>query len=84
MIQVDFDLEKYQEEYVQAKGDDKDDTFIGKFVMAAMAQKSMVTNKIYNSGNKIAGYSLEYRKMDLRGIKDYKKLVRYFRKETEM
>ena len=79
-----FDLEKYQEEYVQAKGDDKDDTFIGKFVMAAMAQKSMVTNKIYNSGNKIAGYSLEYRKMDLRGIKDYKKLVRYFRKETEM
>lgn len=77
-----FDLEKYQEEYMQTSGDDKEDTFIGKFILAALAQKSMVTNRIYNSGNRLAGYSVEYKNRGFRGIRDYKKLIRYLRKET--
>ena len=71
----DFDLEKYQEEYISASADEKDKTFLGRFVIAAMAQKSMVTNKIYKSGSKIAGFSIEYEKKGFKGIRDYRKLV---------
>lgn len=53
----DFDLEKYQEEYINAA--DKEATFLGKFISAALAQKSMVTHHIYHSGNKLAGYSVD-------------------------
>ena len=52
----DFDLKKYQEEYIKAEN--KEDTFLGKFFTAAIAQKTMVTNKIHESGNMLAGYSL--------------------------
>jgi len=51
-----FDKERYLDEYRNA-GKDKSGTFIGKFCDAAIAQKSMVTNRIYESGNKLAGYS---------------------------
>ena len=51
----DFDLNKYQDEYMNST--DKDSTFIGKFVNAAIAQKSMVTNKIYSSNSRLAGLS---------------------------
>ena len=50
--------------------DKKDDTFLGRFILAALAQKSMVTNKIYKSGNKLAGYSVDYREKGFKGIRD--------------
>ena len=53
----DFDLLKYQEEYLNAS--DKVNTFIGKFVEAAMNQKGMVINRIFRSGNILAGFSKE-------------------------
>ncbi len=50
-----FDISKYQDEY--QKAEDKENTFLGKFFAAAIAQKSMVTNKIYSSNNILAGIS---------------------------
>ena len=71
----DFDLEKYREEYLAAGADEKDGTFLGKFFIAAMAQKSMVTNQIFRSGNLLAGFSVDYREKGFRGIRDYRKLL---------
>ena len=53
----DFDLEKYQGEYISASKDEKEETFIGKFISGAIAHKSMITNRIYSSGNMLAGFS---------------------------
>ncbi len=61
-----FDIEKYQEEYLSAEKSKKDDTFLGKFILAALAQKSMVTNRIYKSGSKLAGRSVERVKKQIR------------------
>lgn len=74
----DFDLDKYQEEYITATDESRDKTFIGSFILAAMAQKSMVTNAIFQSGNILAGFSVNYWKKGFRGIKDYKKLLDLF------
>jgi hypothetical protein len=77
----DFDLEKYQEEYQNAS--DKDSTFLGKFILAALAQKSMVTNRIFKSGNLLAGFSVEFDKKGFRGIRDYRKLLKQAKGGTE-
>ena len=53
----DFDLDRYQKEYIDADKSDKKFTFIGKFIDAAIQQKSMVTDAIYRSGNMLAGFS---------------------------
>ena len=71
----EFDMERYLDEYIGADKDKKDDTFIGKFILAALSQKSMVTNRIFKSGNKLAGYSIEYKKKGFRGNRDFKGLV---------
>ena len=70
----DFDLEKDKAEYLSVDEAHKDDTFLGRFILAALAQKSMVTGEIFRSGNKIAGYSVNAKK-GFRGIKDYRKLM---------
>lgn len=74
-----FDIERYQDEYMNASSQDKDDTFIGRFILAALSQKSMVTNRIYRSGNKLAGYSVDYKEKGFKGIKDFKKLLKNIR-----
>ncbi|MBQ9679096.1 MAG: hypothetical protein IJV48_00225 [Ruminococcus sp.] len=71
----DFDLDKYRDEYLAADKDGKDDTFLGRFILAALSQKSMVTGKIFRSGNKLAGYSVDMKK-GFRGIRDYRKLIK--------
>ena len=53
----DFDVLKYQSEYKDAA--EKRGTFLGRFIAAALAQKSMVTDKIYASGNRLTGFSIE-------------------------
>ena len=70
----DFDVSAYVEEYKNAE--DKNDTFLGRFILAALSQKSMVTNKIFSSGNSLAGLSIDYRKKGFGGIKDYMTLVK--------
>ncbi len=52
----DFDLDRYQDEYRQAPSDRKDETFIGRFIQGAMAQKTMVGDAIYRSGSRLAGF----------------------------
>ena len=71
----DFDLNQYQQEYRNAAADSRDDTFLGRFFLAAMAQKSMVTNKIFKSKNLLAGFSVDYLEEGFKGIHDFKKLV---------
>ena len=71
----DFDVDKYRDEYMNAA--EKDDTFLGEFILAAMSQKSMVTNKIYTSGNLLAGFSVNYDDHGFRGIKDFERLVKH-------
>lgn len=71
-----FDESKYVEEYKNAGKDENDDTFLGRFIIAALAQKSMVTNRIYKSGNMLAGFSIDYGKRGFKGLRDYRKLVR--------
>ena len=51
----DFDLGKYQEEYRNAPKDGKGNTFLGRFIEAALLQKRMVTEEISAAGIKLAG-----------------------------
>ena len=73
----DFDLEKYQAEYLGAADEKKDATFLGAFFVAAMAQKSMVTNAVFRSGNLLLGFSVDFAENGFRGIRDYRKLLEF-------
>ena len=79
-----FDLGKYEEEYTAADNSAKNETFLGRFFLAAMAQKSMVTNKIFSSGSLLAGYSIDFDQKGFAGIKEYKVLVEHLRKGLEL
>lgn len=72
----DFDIDKYRKEYTDADKSLKESTFLGKFILAAMAQKSMVTNRIFASGNRLAGRSIDYNESGFKGIKDFADLLR--------
>ncbi|MBQ7500148.1 MAG: hypothetical protein IJT91_04570 [Clostridia bacterium] len=76
----DYDINKYTGEYSEAAKDKKDETFLGKFFLAALAQKSMVTNRIFKSGNSLAGISVDYKRKGFKGIRDFKKLIKGERK----
>ena len=71
----DFTIERYEEEYVAADKDARDDTPLGLYIIAALSQKSMVTNRIYESGNLLAGISVDFDKKGFRGIRDFRKLL---------
>ena len=51
----DFDEKRYEKEYMTAESAEKESTFLGSFIQAAAAQKSMVTAEIARSGNRLAG-----------------------------
>ena len=55
----DFSIETWQKEYMEAKKEEKKETFLGKFFEGTLAQKSMVTSRIFQSGNLLAGYSID-------------------------
>ena len=50
-----FDIEKYKNEYKNAHEFDKNDTYLGRFIFHAIRHKNMVADKIYESGNRLAG-----------------------------
>ena len=74
-----FSIDTHTGEYAAAN--DRDETFIGKFILAALAQKSMVTGKIYRSGNRLAGISVSVGENGFRGIGAYLRLSEKMRKE---
>jgi len=51
----DFVIDRYFEEYTNAPRKEKDETFLGKFIRGAIAQKGMVIGEIFKTGNKLAG-----------------------------
>ncbi|MBO5543973.1 MAG: hypothetical protein J5949_05015, partial [Oscillospiraceae bacterium] len=79
----DFDLEKYTGEYLSAKDEGKDATFLGSFFLAAMSQKSMVTERIFRSGNLLAGFSVDFTQKGFHGIGDFRRLLKLFEKEGQ-
>ena len=48
-----------------------------------MAQKSMVTNRIFRSGSLLAGFSVDFGEKGFRGIRDYRKLLEFIREERD-
>ena len=48
-----------------------------------MAQKSMVTNKIFRSGSLLAGFSVDFSEKGLKGIRDYHELAEFARERCE-
>lgn len=75
-----FDLDNYVQEYLDAPKDGKEETYLGKFILAALAQKGMVVNRIWSSGNPLAGRSIEYDGTGFAGIADFLPLIRYLRR----
>lgn len=73
-----FDIHRYQDEYLHAEQAEKDQTFMGRFFLAAMAQKSMVAGKIFQSGNLLAGFAVNYKKAGFRGIRDFKDMIEIY------
>jgi hypothetical protein len=71
-----FDIDRYCQEYKNADIDNKEKTFLGKFFLGALAQKSMVTNRIFMTGNLLAGISVDYLENGFQGIKDFRHLVK--------
>ncbi len=49
-----FDLDKYKAEYIHA-ADDKQGTVLGRFINHAIKHKNMVADRIFESGNMLAG-----------------------------
>ena len=78
---IPFDIHKYQNEYCNVSQESKDNTSFGRFIIAAMRQKSMVTNSIFESGNMLAGFSVDYWKKGFKGIKDFKIMAQNLRNE---
>ena len=54
----------------------------GRFTIAALAQKSMVTNRIFTSGNRLAGVSVDFNKKGFRGIRDFRKLAKEYERRA--
>lgn len=71
----EFSPADFEQEYIDASGPEKDLTKPGKYIIAALAQKSMVTKHIYESGNMTAGYSVDFSLSGLKGMKDFHKLA---------
>lgn len=54
---TDYSMSAYFDEYSKCAKGKKDETFLGKFIHAAIAHKGMVIDEIFRSGNKLAGFS---------------------------
>lgn len=73
----DFDLDVHVQEYLDAPDNAKDETYLGKFILAALAQKGMVVNRVWSSGNPLAGRSIDYDENGFAGVKDFLPLIGY-------
>jgi len=71
----EFDVERYQEEFMAADEESKGKTFLGRFFRAAMMQKSMVTGEIFESGSNLAGLYVK-KGEKYHAVEDYIKLFK--------
>ena len=71
----DFSELDYEREYLAAPEAEKAHTAPGQFIYAALAHKSMVTKKIFDSGSLLAGLSVDYFKSGFKGHRDFRMLV---------
>lgn len=62
---TDFARDAYFNEYTESRKAEKENTFLGKFIHAALAHKGMVIDEIFKSGNMLAGYSKEKKTFSL-------------------
>ncbi len=65
---TDFDMDKYKDEY--RKAENKDETVLGRFFAAAIAQKQLVTVRIAESGNRIVKIRKKKKKVFGKGKED--------------
>lgn len=65
----DFELDRHTEELLGADRSVRKETFLGRFIQAAMAHKSMVTEKILMSGSRLAGLSIRYKDSGTKNIR---------------
>lgn len=65
----DFDDQKYVKEYINAK--DKSKTDFNSFISHAVKQKKMVTSKIVESKNRLAGYSIDKKRNPLKKLEKH-------------
>ena len=73
----DFDLDAYRSEYTEAPESAKDDTFLGRFTLAALAQKSLLVSRVHASGNPLAGRPLDLEKSLGIGTKNIRQIDSY-------
>jgi len=55
----DFDISRYDQEYMSADAEHKHETVIGRFLIAAQAHKAMITQCIFKSKNLLAGFGVK-------------------------
>ena len=71
-----YETDGWQAEYMAAEGEEeKAQTHLGRFLLSALEQKSMITNRIHAAGNHLAGISVDYNERGFHGIRDYKRLA---------
>lgn len=71
----EFDVNKFQQEYIESDSTIRQKTFLGLLFRATLSQKSMVTSRIFRSKNLLAGFSKDYIGGRLKGIKDFWDLI---------
>ncbi|MCR4685732.1 MAG: hypothetical protein K5649_09725 [Lachnospiraceae bacterium] len=54
---TDYSMDAYFEEYTNSPVEERDHTFLGRFIRGALVHKGMVIDEIFRSGNMLAGFS---------------------------
>ena len=54
---TDYSMDTYFEEYTNSPVEERDHTFLGRFIHGALVHKGMVIDEIFRSGNMLAGFS---------------------------
>lgn len=70
-----FDITRFQSEYVEASNDLRPETALGRFFVGAIRHKSMVTHRIFESGNMLAGYSVDLSDPRIKNIDDIRNIL---------
>ncbi len=54
---TDYSMDTYFEEYTNSPVEERDHTFLGRFIHGALVHKGMVIDEIFRSGNMLAGFA---------------------------